>query len=358
VYLNGTTTENGNVCVDFEIRDTGIGIDQRDMDDLFRPFVQLQNGPVQSTEGTGLGLSISRDLVRSMGGDISVESRLGRGSSFLFTLDFAPLPEEAATPEANTPSIPEAATGTRVLVVDDVELNRRVLTELLVHFGYTVSEAASGDEALRLAKTETFDAIVADVFMPGMDGPELARRLRKRKYRAKVLGLTAAYDDAVRMDCLAAGFDLVLAKPVSGETLHCNLSGILGTSQPELSIAKRTAPEFEPKYLDGYFETLGYASTLQMISEFRAGVDREMENLSSASAAERADLCAQALHKLGGALATVGLLKVGRSLEHLAVQLRRGGKVRVSLDKIRADLAISLDHLKVYLDGKAAAPGV
>jgi signal transduction histidine kinase/CheY-like chemotaxis protein/HPt (histidine-containing phosphotransfer) domain-containing protein len=358
VSLTGRASQNETVRIDFEIRDTGIGIDSKDIEDLFRPFVQLQGASVEPMEGTGLGLSISRDLVRAMGGDIEVESLPGQGSCFRFTLDFTLAPEATAQTVAEMPAVPGGVqSGQKVLVVDDVELNRKVLKELLGHFGYSVCAAASGKEALRLAGSDEFDAIVTDVFMPGMDGPQLGRLLRERKYPATIVGLTAAYDEAVRMDCLAAGFDLVLAKPVSGEALHRALAGILGARQPEPAAAPTVLPEFEPKYLEGYFDTLGEGPTLQMISGFRETIESEMERVSSASASGSTDLCSRALHKLGGAFATVGLLRLGRMLEELAMQVRTGGKAQLNTDEIRAKVDTSLQQLEAYLDLKTEDHG-
>jgi CheY-like chemotaxis protein len=158
----------------------------------------------------------------------------------------------------------------RVLVVDDVALNRDVLKELLLHFGYSVTVAQSGEAALQCVDAEHFDAVITDVFQPGMDGIQLGRRLRKQMEGARIIGLTAALDVEIRWECFSVGFDMVLAKPVSGETLHRSLLGLIDRPQhPD------GAPVFAPDYLDSHFETLGTGQTLQIIACFRETVEQE-----------------------------------------------------------------------------------
>jgi CheY-like chemotaxis protein len=360
VSLAGQNTIVGNTSVAFEVQDTGIGIEQKDFDSLFQPFVQLHGNFSQSTEGTGLGLSICRDLVRAMGGELEVESQPGKGSRFSFTLEFASAAEDTVAYGQNVQSVlPHVApVAARVLVVDDVALNRDVLKELLQHYGYFVSVAQSGDEALQRVRSEPFDAIITDVFMPGMDGLELVRRLRKRRYMARIIGLTAAFDEHVRMDCLSVGFDLVLAKPASGETLHRSLISILDMPRPTNAAEENAPPVFDPEYIDGYFEALGPVQMSRLLDDFRETVDEEMERAAAAIEQKHTDLYVQALHKLGGALSTVGLLRLGRSLEATAVEVRSGAEISLEPTAVRQDLDAALRDLETYLDRKAAGIGV
>jgi len=165
--------------------------------------------------------------VRQMRGTVSVRSRLGAGSCFAVEL---PLPEAEPVAEAVAP--PETAALGAALVVEDNAFNRRLLGDILTDLGGRVTLAANGSEALECLERQPYDVILLDIRMPGMDGMELARRVRKleaegSRPRVPILAITADADAATRKSCLAAGVNAVLAKPVSPEALvrelaiHC-----------------------------------------------------------------------------------------------------------------------------------------
>ncbi len=161
----------------FDVRDTGIGIAEDKLGQVFEKFMQADSSTTRRFGGTGLGLAISRQLVRLMGGTIGVTSTRDQGSTFWFTL---PLPEIADSAREAVPALPSSR---RILVVDDVELARRVLIEEVEHLGLSADAVESGTAALARLKTavaagQHFDALLLDFMMPEMDGEAVARAIR------------------------------------------------------------------------------------------------------------------------------------------------------------------------------------
>ncbi len=218
-------TEKGSVTIrgrwrsgeaTIDVIDTGAGIDDTEQPMLFQPFAQAAAGR-ESKEGTGLGLAVSRDVARLMGGDITLTSVRGKGSTFTLRL---PLPETrdpiAQTDTTRVLALEAEDRGTRVLVVDDLDVNRAVLARLLRAVGFEVHEASDGDEAV--AEFERFRprVVFMDKRMPRMDGMEAARRMRaleKDGAHATIIAVSASALDHERSEMLAADFDDFVAKP-------------------------------------------------------------------------------------------------------------------------------------------------
>jgi PAS domain S-box-containing protein len=211
----------------FEVRDTGIGIPFDRLEAIFEPFEQA--GDVRRhMAGTGLGLAISRQYVRLMGGEIQVDSRVGRGSTFRFEVCAPPLPAPAAAAtSANVTGY--AGPRKKVLVVDDVPENRAVATDLLTSLGFDVTEAADGQAALETVHRLHPDLILLDIAMPGPDGLEVARRLRGQDaFRGvPIVALSASVSTSDSEQCLAAGMNAFLPKPLDTDKLLALMAGLL-----------------------------------------------------------------------------------------------------------------------------------
>ncbi len=203
----------------FRVTDTGIGIAAGDFEKLFTAFSQLDDSSTRQYGGTGLGLSISRRLVELMHGEIGLESEPGKGSTFWFTAVFTRPSGKQSPPRRHiAPADNRVLSETRVLVIDDDEVNRKLMRRQLARMGITADVADCAKEGLRRHEESPFDVIFMDLHMPGMDGITAVGVLREREretqhHRAAVIALTAHAFEEYRDRCMAAGMDDYLCKP-------------------------------------------------------------------------------------------------------------------------------------------------
>jgi PAS domain S-box-containing protein len=207
------------VKLHFEVEDSGPGLTSAEIDHLFEPFTQTETGQgVQ--EGTGLGLAISKRFVELMGGEIWIESRVGYGATFKFTITV--LPVEAHTVEHHHRQLIRQVTGLepgqptyRILVVDDMWDNRQLLLKLLTPLGFEIMEAANGQEAIEIWRTWRPHLIWMDIRMPVLDGLEATRQIKTRPdgQNTAIIAVTASAFEEERAEVLAVGCDDFLRKP-------------------------------------------------------------------------------------------------------------------------------------------------
>ena len=212
----------GQVRIFFSVSDSGCGMSDEVMTQLFEPFTQGGQGFTRSHQGAGLGLSICKHLVTLMGGNIAVESEVGTGSSFHFCITVGSVSEPPAEEAIERRPAPAGAQG-RVLVAEDDEVSLYSTRKLLEKGGYEVAVARNGQEALELHEKEGFDLILMDVQMPVMDGIEATRRIRESGPEARravpIIALTAYAMVGDRERFLAAGMNGHIAKPVEFDAL-------------------------------------------------------------------------------------------------------------------------------------------
>ncbi len=212
------------------VTDTGLGMDQAQQARIFQPFLQADASTTRRFGGTGLGLAISRRLARLLGGDITVRSEPGHGSTFMVEIGTGPVVGVAMTDrmpadrDAGSTVAPTETGAMHVLLAEDGVDNQRLIAHHLRRAGMTVTVADNGVEALELTLAATrvgsaFDAVLMDMQMPEMDGYEATQRLRAAGWKGRIIALTAHAMSGDRERCLAAGCDDYLTKPIDRQAL-------------------------------------------------------------------------------------------------------------------------------------------
>jgi two-component system, sensor histidine kinase and response regulator len=208
------------VTIRVTVRDTGIGIAPERCAPLFEGFEQGDNSATRKYGGAGLGLAISKQLVELIGGQIGVESELGRGSTFWFTAQFHKQVEPRA-PCAPTASVPPA--GVRILLAEDNEVNRRITLRMLEKCGFQAEAVCDGRQAADAVLGGHYDVVLMDVHMPTMDGLAATAEIRGREADGRhtpIVAMTARALAGDREECLASGMDDYIAKPVQMKELR------------------------------------------------------------------------------------------------------------------------------------------
>ncbi len=227
-----------------QVHDSGEGLRTHQLESIFEPFHQASEGAELRRSGTGLGLTISRQLARAMGGDITCQSRLGKGSAFTFT---CALPAAVAPPvlEADAQRLLPRLRG-RVLVVDDNAVNVMVASAMLEALGLGVASAEDGEAALQRMQHEAFVLVLLDCQMPVLDGLQVAQRWRLlerlRPGRLPIVALTANAMQGDHEKCLAAGMDEVLTKPLDLDHLSHVMQQFLLRHGPGQALAATAVP--------------------------------------------------------------------------------------------------------------------
>ncbi len=223
----------------FTVWDTGIGIPSHKLHELFEPFVQLDSSLSRQYSGTGLGLALVRRLAELHGGRVTVESELGKGSRFSFTIPIHPMPQALPPkpePQAQEPGPPEVdkLPALTILLVEDNEINRLVTRDYLINKGHKVITALNGFEALEQARIYRPQMILMDIQMPDMDGLEAIARLRAMPafVTVPIIALTALAMPGDRERCLEAGANEYLTKPLSLKLLTQRIEELRSASKP------------------------------------------------------------------------------------------------------------------------------
>ncbi len=223
---NKEHTDN-KLKIEFKVRDNGIGMSEDFLDHLFEPFAREHSELGKKKQGTGLGLPIVKSLVDAMGGTIDVKSELGKGTEFIVEF-FVDIAEYKDYPLSDVPkTVTTDLTGTRVLLVEDNELNTYVAKTILEDFGCNVTTAGNGQEALDTFTTSAsgaFDIVLMDVRMPVMDGLTATKAIRSSDHpdaqSIPIVAMTADVFDDEKQQTVEAGMNYHLPKPISADSIH------------------------------------------------------------------------------------------------------------------------------------------
>ena len=256
------------VTVEFSVVDTGIGIKASKLDKIFENFQQATSGTSRIFGGTGLGLAIVKQLVEAQKGTITVESEFGRGTTFSFQLDFNKTNAEAVL----EPEIHEFSSdlkNTKILVVEDMELNQLLMKTLLDDFGFECEIAANGKIAIEKLSKNTYDIILMDLQMPEMNGFEATEYIRQTlKLTLPIIALTADVTTVDVAKCKEVGMNDYISKPVDERLLYSKLIGLM--KKPEIVIEHVTNGMTETdtiKYIDLNYLTRLTKSNPTLIAE-------------------------------------------------------------------------------------------
>lgn len=244
----------------FEIQDSGLGIADAQQACLFQPFHQVDSSATRKAGGTGLGLAISKQLVALMNGEIGVESRLSAGSTFWISLplhssDKISAQDDVVTVLASS-NTGSGIVGSRILLVENNELNQQVAKELLEQFGASIVIAFDGQQALDVLEKETFDCVLMDMQMPVMDGMEATRRIRAnpRLSGSIIIAMTASASREDRERCMDAGMDDFISKPIRPDILYTvlaqHLSGSASVASEEAALSSTAILADNPPIYD------------------------------------------------------------------------------------------------------------
>lgn len=230
-YITGKPGKDADEeLLTFCVEDTGCGIREEDLEKIFEDFRQVDSKRNRSVDGTGLGLAIVKQLVELMGGTIKVESEYGKGTMFTITIpqkivdrrSVSEMPELPRTEQKISDMF--TAPGVKVLIVDDNVINRKVARGFLKNYGFDLTEAESGSEAIELVRTAWYDIIFMDHMMPGMDGIEAAEIIRRdcgeNGTAPVMIALTANAMEGMREHFLEHGFQDFIAKPLDRKELN------------------------------------------------------------------------------------------------------------------------------------------
>jgi signal transduction histidine kinase/DNA-binding NarL/FixJ family response regulator/HPt (histidine-containing phosphotransfer) domain-containing protein len=347
-----------------DVVDTGEGVPADKRKVIFDAFVQIESATNRRFAGTGLGLTIGRHLAEAMGGALTLHSTGEEGSTFRLELSLQvsgdPLPED----QSARVLVRYAA---HVLVVEDNDANQYVARVLLESLGCTVTIASSGMRALQLVQEVQFDLVFMDFQLPGMDGVETCKRMRKVLHRRiPIIAMTANALPETKTKSIDAGMDDFLSKPFTKSTLSRALSqwlahdGAVETAE-DIAQAGRTEPILDPSVFEELWESLRWRTKpLQEIYDAVIDNVRNMIQLLDALDKTPMQKILRSLHTVRGSASMVGakrLTRIAAMLEHAASnqQLDRKAVEEAQLPKALRDLETELDQrLSSYTNARPA----
>ncbi|WP_369062369.1 response regulator [Caulobacter sp. 73W] len=337
------------------IVDQGVGIAPEKLANLFKRFSQADQSVTRTFGGTGLGLAISRELMELMGGSVGAQSTVGEGSTFWL---------EATLPRGQAPASQDKAwrgrsvyPGRKVLVVDDVELNRELIHALLLQRECEVELVEDGQQAVDRVASADFDLVLMDIHMPVMDGLAATEAIRASgKTDLPIVALTASGGPEQVERCLEAGMDGHLLKPVSPEELDRSLRrAFLGQGQKEAGHSG-TSAEGGSRQSDGerdraartnFEAAMGPVATLKMVRMARAGLEERFKT-------DELEVLKSEAHKTAGSAGSIGLGELGAAARALETAIDNGVSAQAALDKLRDQTKAAIAILLEWEDRLAA----
>lgn len=314
----------------FAVKDSGIGIPDEAKNHLFSRFSQADSSISRRFGGTGLGLAICKSLVDVMHGELGVSSRPGEGSTFWFTISL-PLATSVVKPRF-APIAPSVSGKGTVLVVDDVEVNRRLVSVMLTGAGYSVQEAKGGREALERIKKGGVDIVLLDLQMPEMDGFETVARIRTLlgdEAKVPVIAMTANAMRGVIEQCLSAGMNGYVRKPATKADLLAALTSVLAPESdakklPDTPAIHDEVPNqsIDERVLDELERYIGRVKVTECVDLLKAQIPAALKRIKACVDAQDMKGLGEEIHSLISPTGSLGLLSVAHVARELSDALR------------------------------------
>ncbi len=370
LYLDAQTGEDGECWLQAKIEDTGIGIPEKKLPEIFEKFKQAEGRDTHKNYGgTGLGLPICKKLVELHGGSINVESETGKGSTFRFELKAQMADRDGGgqlSTEAGSSGVAVDLTQLKFLIVEDTFMNQRYIQSILKRWSSDSELANNGKEAVVLSEKEKFDLILMDMQMPVMDGYEATRIIRADKtnpnHRVPIIALTASalLDD--RRKALAAGMDEHLTKPFTPDQLKAAIQIQLSRKNINESSERIPLPlpfrvsRVKKEHIELYFGgDMDYAK--EMVHEFLKSLPSERENLGRLTRAKEPSAFANLLHSMYPVIAMLGAPELSKEIKTKQLELNGSGwtdELLVWSEQLDTALSDLGNELEKWIEGLVA----
>lgn len=369
---------NNELELSASITDTGIGIPESKLKDLFQPYSQVGDFYESLSNGTGLGLVICKEYIELLGGQISVSSREGEGSSFSFTINCKVQSEENSTNKSqieketfNTQffGVTEGYRGNgfkkkrekyKILLAEDNLINQKVTIKILNTFGFNVSAVNDGMEAITAVTNDNFDLILMDLQMPNVDGfkaTEKIRSLPNSKRDIPIIALTAHALMGDKEKCLNAGMTDYLSKPVSGQDLAKKIDVLLDIRNDDSGIKEVLSKDISPLLDKNRLKNVSlgdYEFEKDLLTSYVSDLDGKYKNLMELTANHELGRIVEIAHSIKGSSYSIGAVKVADEAYAIELSGKNNDWVNVNarIDKFSKLIDDTSHEIENYLNHK------
>ncbi len=338
--------------IQIEVIDTGVGMDDSYLKHLFDKFSQESGSVSRRYGGTGLGMSICKDLVKLMNGEIYAKSKKNEGTRITCILRLKKGRYEDLVEKAKVQFRPDFLKDKQILVTDDNELNRLVASIILQNYGAQVTESANGSNAIELIKKRSFDVVLMDIQMPGINGFDATRTIRKSGYNHPIIALTAQAIKGEREKCIAAGMDDYITKPINEEEFLDMLDKWIKHSHPSTNLTQCIMSE-QQLYDLSSLKAISRGNEVfmqKMINIFCEQTPIMLKEMEAANLANDMEKISRSAHQMKPSidnLNIVSLKQLIRDIENTGNENADNTALHQNIDMLKTTLLNVIDKLKI-----------